>query len=537
MIAETLTLADGAGISTAAELGATGAAGHIDLVIQRSLAMMASTLSSQTAGTGDAGTITIQAPEAVVSLDQGAQLTSATRGAGAGGQINMIAETLTLADGAGISTAAELGATGDAGHIDLVIQRSLAMMASTLSSQTAGTGDAGTITIQAPEAVVSLDQGAQLITTTTDAGRAGALNISAHQLKLTNGAKLSSDVATDAMGAGGQIIVSVSQLEMASGSAMSTQTDGHGDAGQIIITSDEQISLQQDQETASPTSISSAALVNARGQAGQITLSAPTIVLANARISTAAQQGHEASAFTSNTPASITMTARHLQLTSAQITTESTGTRAAGSIQLDSQQVMLNAASELTTRSQFADGGSITLATDRFWLARSALITSVDQHGGDGGDIELSANRALFDGGFIQANAPPNAHGGLIMLRINQPIVRYGLMTSGETEQRYSFDSQRARTLIQAAAPGGIPGEIQVMTPPLDVAAITARPAVQFVDYDTLLANPCATLMTAKPSSLVIADAVDASWFGSGLLPQWTMRRLQRLLNVVVDQE
>ncbi len=242
------------GIFSSVDLGSTGNAGDIEITTGSLFVKNGGVLSASTFGKGDAGNITINAPNGIVSFDgtekrglttSAAFSTVETGGQGKGGDINITARSLSLTNGGQLNTLVrgtdginlggigdagnvklnisdridiagignfgirsaifsnvETGSTGNAGNIDITTGSLFISDGGQLNSNTFSTGNAGNVTINAPNGIVSFDgkdsQGnpsaAFSSVEAASTGTGGDIIINANSLSLTNGAQLNTSV-------------------------------------------------------------------------------------------------------------------------------------------------------------------------------------------------------------------------------------------------------------------------------------------------------------------------------------------------------
>ena len=216
-------------------------------------------------GSGSAGDITITATENInitgFSNKLGGGLLANTVGTGKGGNINITASTVTL-DASAIH--ALTGGSGHAGKISLEVNTLTIKRGASVSVKTVGTGDGGTLTVTAKEAV--------LITGQLREGKPSSL-----KSETASGRK---DI--DSPGNGGSIIVSTPLLELDQG-IITASSSGTGNAGNIKITSPGYLHLSNSEIT---TSVSAN-----NGNGGNITLDPEFIILDNSYIKANAFEG------------------------------------------------------------------------------------------------------------------------------------------------------------------------------------------------------------------------------------------------------
>jgi hypothetical protein len=156
----------------------------------------------------------------------------------------------------------------------------------------------------------------------------------------------------------------------------------------------------------------------------------------------------------------------------ASITAASTGNIDASNIDVRFGQMLNIDPSTITTSANTGNGGAINIAgSGTVVLDRSQITTSVTGGSGNGGDISIQANALLMNSGFIQANtAAASATGGNVNIDVN------ALIPSGNTlflggATAYSFQPDVfGFNVIQAAAPTGLSGNVQVTSPNLDIS-------------------------------------------------------------------
>jgi large exoprotein involved in heme utilization and adhesion len=111
---------------------------------------------------------------------------------------------------------------------------------------------------------------------------------------------------------------------------------------------------------------------------------------------------------------------------------------------------------------------------------------------GNGGNISIAADSLIMNTGFIQANtAATNASGGLVSIS-TQNLLPSGntLLLGGSTLQ--TFDPGIfGFNVIQAAAPTGISGVVQISSPTLDLSASLVGLDTRMMEDDQLARHPC----------------------------------------------
>ena len=125
-------------------------------------------------------------------------------------------------------------------------------------------------------------------------------------------------------------------------------------------------------------------------------------------------------------------------------------------------------------------------------LENSQVTTSVLGQSGNGGDIGVAASVLVMNTGFIQANtAARAASGGNVLIDVAS------LVPSGNTLMLGSRSAHAFRpgifgyNVIEAAAPTGLSGNIQVTSPALDLAGALGGLSTAMIDFGALGKDPC----------------------------------------------
>jgi hypothetical protein len=506
-VAGTLALTDGGWISSTAR--SSGNAGHLSIRAGRLSVANGSLIDSASRGTGAAGNISVKAGE--LELGSDSWISTDTWGPGPAGQILVEAGRL-LVDGhgmpdlrTGIASTANLGSSGDAGTVTVLVAGGSELLAgATITAGTFGAGDAGNVWVQ---------------TGTLRMSGAGGLS------------SLIDSSAQAGSGNGGSVTVAVGGLaDLSGGAAVSTSTYGAGNAGSVAFSA---AALRIDGSAGPGTGLYSTAGAGSSGFAGRIDLAAGSLGVFNGgEISVASRQWVPESRLGERPDSRIRIQAGQLHLSgAARITTESAGNVPAGAIEIVAGEMLAEGASRIATEANAGDGGTISISGGRLWLRDSLIATSVLGTAGDGGDILLNPDYLILEGGFIQANtAAAGARGGDITIGSKALVASNGSLLVGGDE-RLSFAPGSGLNVIQAAAPGGEHGLIQIAAPELDISGTLATLASPFVDPTGLISDPCRIGAGGSASSLVMG--------GRGGLPpapegpamvSFGGRRLDRLL-------
>jgi len=193
-------------------------------------------------------------------------------------------------------------------------------------------------------------------------------------------------------------------------------------------------------------------------------------------------------------PTLLTLTAPRITLINSPnaITTKSTGNVAAGNIKIIAADKLTLDPSGITTTSNKGNGGAIDITAGTLWLDNSQIATSVTGLSGNGGNISIATDSLVMNTSFIQANtAAANASGGLVSISA-QNLIPSGntLFVGGSTPYAYQ-PGVFGFNVIQAAAPTGISGVVQISSPTLDVSASLVGLNTRAMTGDALARHPC----------------------------------------------
>lgn len=425
-----------------------------------------------------------------------------TSGSGNGGNVVLRSKKIDVVGGAQISVNSEGPGTG--GNID--IQTDQLTVTGTLSSISASSkrgGDGGSITIKAAD--MALDASGRVESAALNSGSAGEVTIQAQRLVMGNRAAIAA--GTLSSGDGGSITVFADTVVMNSGARMYTTTLAGGNAGDIFVRAKDRLTMAggayieastQGSGIASNVQIEGGSVdmsgVGANGARTMISSEAGPDSSGHSAVITVRVQGDvrlsdgalitttnasTASPDLSQDPSGVDVFAKSLTLANgAQIRADAEGSFGAGGIRVEtSGPLALSGNSAMSTTSLNGNGGPILLsAGGAMRLRDSQITTSVrGKTNGNGGAIEIEAPALLMQSGFIQANtAAPKAVGGNV--KINTGLLLpdgSNLRTGGATPETFK-PGVAGLNVIQAAAPDGVSGQLNVGLPTLNVAAALA---------------------------------------------------------------
>ena len=482
------------GISSDSNSGATGAGGDIKINVERSLTMLGSgTITADTYSSGHGGEITVHASSMLIdgsavpefatyisadavdgkgnggnvrilvgnlfSIKGGGYISADTYSNGRGGDLTVQAGSL-LIDGSavpesftGISTDSNSGATGRAGDLMIDVQGAVTVLGSglitadTYSSRRGGdltlhagsllidgsavpesftgistdsnsgaTGRAGNLMIDVQGAVTVLGSG--FITADTySSGRGGDLTLQAGSLLIDGSAvpDIFTGISTDsnqAAGAAGQLVIQAGDLRLIAGGQISSSSYGSGNGGNINLTAN---SLLID-GASSPlvTGISASAEPGSSGNAGNVIVHAGNLKIVDA--------GEiQSSTFGLGNGGNVNVTANSLLIDGAN-------------------SRFLTGISASAAEDTSGNAGNVVVHAGNLEIVDYGEIQSATFGPGDGGNVDVTANSILIDGGVnsafttgISASANPGSSGkaGNVMVEAgNIELIDYGEIAS-----------------------------------------------------------------------------------------------------------
>ncbi|WP_160148561.1 filamentous hemagglutinin N-terminal domain-containing protein [[Leptolyngbya] sp. PCC 7376] len=331
-------------------------------------------------GSGQGGQIKIDTEDLTI---QGGEITTSTAGKNDAGQIVIVSAGDINADASDIRSEVLLGAIGNGGGINIKAQNLNFSNQSRVTVATNAQGNAGEIAVMAANDL-NFTGNSQLISSVGDnaQGNAGRIDVSAGGEITLNNSSFRSDVGIDAIGNGGSITVVGNNIDFSNNAQLTTTTRGIGDAGRIEIKALDIVHLS------SQSRVSSSAEATAIGNGGDIFFSARRFDLRDASIR-----------------------ANNL----------SDGGQG-GNVELVSRDRVILERSDITAITNSGDGGNLNLDVGEVLFLRdhSLLSTTAGQAGGggNGGNINLTAPLILSfpsENSDIVANAFTGNGGNIIL--------------------------------------------------------------------------------------------------------------------------
>jgi hypothetical protein len=289
------------------------------------------------------------------------------------------------------------------------------------------------------------------------------VSVSAATLVIGNGGQISS--RTLGSGNGGTVSVDARNLTILDDGKIATDTvgPGSGNAGSVSVSVADRLAVDGASQT-SFTGLSSRSTQGSDGNAGDVNVSAGSLLIGNGGALSTEAQGERSIASGGN----ITLKLRDfLYLVSSEISTSVKGeTGNGGNIAIDPQLVILDHSS-IIAQAVAGHGGNITITADQFIQSSDSIVSASSQRG-------IS--------GTVVINGLVNANGALAVL---------STQLRGRTEvlrEACAARKNRPMSTLTEAGRGGLPQDPEATLPALYIAGRQVDPNVQAI-ADTISAT------------------------------------------------
>jgi len=332
---------------------------------------------------------------------------TAHRQANGGSVIISDTDSVSVTNGAQIGT--EVLGRGKAGDVTITATNSVSLDgvgrnggSSGVGSQVfpEGVGNGGNITINTGS--LSITNGAAISTTTTGKGDAGSVTINATNAVSLDGfsrngeaSRIQSDVYPQADGKGGTIEIETGSLSVTNGAGISASTAGRGDAGKVKITATNSVSLDGASSNGQPSGIFSVAAADGKG--GTIDVKTGSLSVTNGAQINASTGGRGNAGnvkITETNAVSLDGVSSNGQASGIFSATAADGKGGPIEIQTGSLSVTNGAQINATTRGQ-GDAGELTIVTGRLILREGAVVSSQSFGEGQGGKLTVRATDSV----------------------------------------------------------------------------------------------------------------------------------------------
>jgi len=463
-----------------------------DIGASGDLTINGASVETTTIGAGDSGRIRLSGNN--ITLSNGAVIdTSCDPGctAGNGGFLEVRANDRLFIDGTAGTTAIVSNSLGGGrtGEIDITARNVTMEGAAFIQGIGERGGDATAIRIHADD--IQLRGGAQVDASSRGTGQGGRISVNGNGVILIDGTRpdpagstlrLPSGFFSNTSGGGnaGGIAISTRTLEIVAGGEISSTafrgSAGHG--GSIAVSANEAIRVSGSDATGKPSAIVTNSF--ASGNAGEISLSAPTIRIAdNARVQSQSEgDGHAGRIAISGHDFEV--------LSQGQVSSDARAAGDAGTVEVNltgTLRVSGNGSGIFAKTYASATGGDVLVEADKIVLTDTGGLVATTSGSGRAGRIRAHARDSirLESGGLIAAGTIKEFVGtglsgdsGSVDVRADRDIS----MSGGSTIQTLTNDSgaagavfvQAGRALVMAggstisseAAASGPAGNVQV---------------------------------------------------------------------------
>lgn len=447
----TLGLFDGAGAG--GDLRVT-ARDSIELIGASSNGQFASALSSDTLGSGRAGTLTLETGR--LTVRGGAFVSASTFSTARGGSIVIDADRIDLS-GTGTTTQAfasgiyaQTFASGDAGDLTVMTDQltvgdraTITVAANDLNNASIplelfniirhpvlrdrATGDAGTLDLTATNSVVLNTGGNIRASTISDTSARGNVVLRAANSLVVDGGLIS---ASTVDGAGGGLTIQTDQLTLQNGGRATVSSSGLGTAGELEVNA-RQLSLNNAEITAETQSAQAG---------GNIQLQSESVrLLNNSQISASTQTGRggTVSINANQPPASLVALS-----TGSRISAEAEETGSAGNITVNARVVTIQeeaatlegdragiVASNRSDQSSASRGGITLTGLERLQVTNGEITASTAT--GRAGAVQIDASDTVqLTGGAIAVRSTNGGDAGELTIQTNQLQAEAGAQVS-----------------------------------------------------------------------------------------------------------
>ncbi|BAY60284.1 filamentous hemagglutinin outer membrane protein [Calothrix brevissima NIES-22] len=507
----------------AVETSSNGNAGNIEITTQNLNLTDGVTLSAATSGIGKAGDIVLNTP--TLNLTNGSKIFATTSGSGDGGTISVNALN-SVNIGKGVQDFApilsvETTGAGKAGDIIVntpnLIVSDTARITATATATATNTKGGGSITLNASKLDLAGIVG--IFAETQGQAPAGTLKLNPYQnqpnLDITLFPNSTISASTSGSGKGGDLILSAPEnINIAGNGKLAVESTGIGDAGNILITT-QNLNINDGVKI-------SASTMN--GQGGNININAHTLTANNgAQFLTTTSGTAKAGNINVQVRDNITLDGTNTGLFA---NTEKTATGDSGNITIDPEIFIIKNGAGIGVNSNGSGkGGNISLAAGTLTLDNQAFINAATTSN-NGGEITLDIQDFLFvrRNSNITATAGTDFAGGNGgNITINSPfIIAIAAENSDITANAFSgqggninistqgifgigFQAQQtAQSGITASSELGISGNVTINTPEVDPSKGLVQLSTNLVDASRQIDNSCQAGSKQSASSFTI---------------------------------
>ncbi|MDJ0597051.1 MAG: filamentous hemagglutinin N-terminal domain-containing protein, partial [Pleurocapsa sp. MO_226.B13] len=363
-----ISLTNGAFVNTSGEGGGSIQVQGSNVTLSDRSFVFADTLGSQN---GDG--IVVRASQ--LRLEDGSKITANVTGSGQGGDLSIITGQLQLLIKDGAVVAASTFGEGNGGSLSVNASESVRVIGTSadgqfpsgLFSSSEGTGKAGDLKLTTGQLLVR--DGAQVSTNTFGSGDGGSLSVNASESVRVIGTsadgQFGSILSADTLGTGkgGDLSITTRQLIVQDGAEVGASTRGEGDGGTLTVDASKSVQvIGRSADGQFPSGLFVQATPDSTGNAGDLRLETGSLTLRDG----------------------------------AEVSVKNQGAGDAGNLEVAARDLRLENQAALSATTTSGQGGNITLQIgDLLLLRRNSQISTtagLAQRAGDGGNITIDAD-------------------------------------------------------------------------------------------------------------------------------------------------
>jgi filamentous hemagglutinin family protein len=355
------------------------------------------------AATGNAGNITINANELMIS-DQ-AIFNTGTLGRGKGGSVNINARNTVTLDEGYIIAPVTSGANAQGGDVRIKAGSVVIKNGSQVDLSGSGQGNTGNVIIDARDRIEIESFG-------------------------TAGSAIFNGIDAGGIGQTGEIRLTTGSLSLLGSAQLSGSISGQGNAGNITINARDEILIDAASISENGAKIGSDIKEGAIGKGGEVRLTTRLLSLKNGAQLTASTEGlGDSGNITVNAQdilfqGSATMPDGNRNRSGVFASVEQSGVGNAGDVRIVTNSLVLQEGASIfkLTRGQGNAGNVSIQASDRLEIADSFIFTSVSKDGiGNGGNIKIRAGKFAATGqSFLFSDTDGTGTAGDILIDANE---------------------------------------------------------------------------------------------------------------------
>ena len=311
-----------------------------------------------------------------------------------------------------------------------------------MESSTSGAGAGGTLELTASEFVSISGTGSGLFSTAESTGNAGQITVTAPgstpvpTLTMADNGKISVATFGTSVGAGsaGSVSLKANTFSLTGGAQVVSSTSGSGQGGSVTATATESMSISGRSGSQASGLFSTASTASSTGNAGQITVSTPTLAMGDGGTISAVTEGSGSAGNVALNVSNFTQTG------GARVESSTSGAGAGGTLELTASEFVSisgTGSGLFSTAESTGNAGQITVTApgstpvptltmaDNGKISVATFSTSVGA--GSAGSVSLKANTFSLTGGAQVVSSTSGAgQGGSVTVTCTGPCPSRG---------------------------------------------------------------------------------------------------------------